>query len=84
MKCRGFFFKPLSYLTNTLNNQTEVRVDPYSFSDGQKSLSHINEKWFINLSSTIIPNIQVLFQLEGNFCLSVFNTDRLTVDFIKH
>jgi len=53
------------------------------FSDFKYDISNINNKWFINLSSTHIPdNIVSFLQLGGNFSLPVTNKTQLTTEFI--
>ena len=49
------------------------------------NLFSLRENWFVNLSSISIPEeIQSLLQLGDNFSLPFYNTDKLTIEFIKN
>lgn len=80
-----FSFKLLDGSSAGSGSQITVKINPDSYDDTQQSISNINKKWFINLSSTVIPtDIQRLIQLDENFSLPVVNTNKLTVEFIKN
>jgi len=65
------------------DNKIIIDIEPSLFSDSKYDISSINDKWFINMSSTHVPeNIKSLLQLGGNFSLPLTNKTKLTTDFI--
>lgn len=63
----------------------KIEINLASFIDKAQQPLQINNKWFINLSSTIIPNeVQSLLQLGDNFNLPITNNEKLTIEFIKN
>ncbi|XP_071642143.1 uncharacterized protein [Temnothorax longispinosus] len=79
-----FSFKPTHRLYNDKRTEIEIKVSPESFVDTQSTFMQINDKWFVNLSSTVIPkDIQCLLQLGNNFSLPVTNKNSVMIEFIK-
>ncbi|XP_071578466.1 uncharacterized protein [Temnothorax nylanderi] len=77
-----FSFEPLHAPPD--HSLIEVVISPDSVSEAPSTLNEINDKWFINLSSTSIPrDIQCLLQLGDNFSLPVAKPQYLTLEFIK-
>ncbi|KMQ88038.1 reverse transcriptase [Lasius niger] len=67
-----------------ISSINEVILNPTDFQDPSPSPLHIQNKWFVNLSSKHIPQeVQGLLQLGENFSLPTMNTDTITVEFIK-
>lgn len=67
---------------NKHSSDIEIKIDPISFRDTQYSLSNIDTKCFVNLSSTIIPEeVQSFLQLGDNFNLPATNNNKFTVEF---
>jgi len=65
------------------DNKMIIDIEPSLFSDIKYDISNINDKWFINLSSTHVPeNIKSLLQLGRNFSLPLTNKTKLTTNFI--
>jgi len=53
-------------------NDIKVLIDPHAFNNKHVfSLDHTNEKWFMNLSNSVIPRkVSTLLQLGQRFSLS--------------
>ncbi|XP_025264619.1 uncharacterized protein LOC112637990 [Camponotus floridanus] len=61
-----------------------IDIDPSSFSPRVSSFSELRKEWFVNLSSSIIPEVvQLLLQLGEKFCLPVVDKERTVVDLLK-
>lgn len=62
----------------------QITLKPSSFQDPSPSPLHINDQWFVDLSSTQIPTeVQGLLQLGENFCLPTNNEQKIVTEFIK-
>lgn len=72
-------------VVNNINNK-DIVIPPNKFSSKHiNPLGSTNEKWFINLTDTIIPtNVTNLLQLGSKFCLPFNNDKKLAIhEFIK-
>lgn len=59
-----FSFKPFDKSTNIHHRDSEIIIDPHTFKEKTQQSLNINDKWFVNLSSTTVPNeVQILLQL---------------------
>lgn len=59
-------------------------MDPSNFKISITSVFDKQDKWFVNLSNSIIPEeVQSLLQLGENFCLPNINKQKTTIDLIK-
>lgn len=73
----------LSFIPSTHSN-LKIDISPPPSTHPQNPFL-INDKWFINLSTTTIPiHIQSLLQLGDNFSLPFSNINKLTTEFIKN
>ena len=81
-----FKFSFLSNINSYLPSSHEISLHPSSFSNiHPPSPLQIRDKWFVNLSSTHIPNeVQGLLQLGGTFSLPCHNKDKIITEFIKN
>jgi len=69
--------------TNQVRDNIVVDIKPSMFINADYNTSRLNDKWFINLSSTTIPeNITSLLQLGDNFSLPVTSVTELATKFV--
>lgn len=62
----------------------EIILDPSNFKIPITFVFDKQDKWFVNLSNSIIPEeVQSLLQLGENFCLPNINKQKTTIDLIK-
>jgi len=67
------------------NNIFSVYLDPLKYADTPGMLLEPREKWFVNISNTVIPNDVIgLLQLGEGFCLPPDNKMNLLIEYIKH
>jgi len=67
-------------------NDINITIDPKKFSTKEGNfLEHTNNKWFINLSNTTIPQeISSLLQFGDRFCLPMLSNKKYAIhEFIK-
>lgn len=64
----------IEYYIHNPTNFTTVSIDPHNVIEKSvDTLSHTNNKWFINLTDTHIPaKVSNLLQLGDRFCLPQF------------
>jgi len=70
--------------TECSNNIYLVDLDPQEYVDTPRMLLEPREKWFVNISNTLIPDDVVgLLQLGEGFCLPPSNESHLLIEHIK-
>jgi len=67
------------------NNTFLVQLDPVKYTNITKKLLEPREKWFVNISNTVIPKEVIgLLQLGESFCLPPDNKNDLLIEYTKH
>jgi len=82
--CIDKFSSPISILPNP--NDIKISINPHEFNNKSNvSLDHTNNKWFLNLSNSVIPKeVSTLLQFGERFSLPThLNKKRAIHEFIK-
>jgi len=78
-QCTNNKFYVDKYSDTTMNRSNsddiKISIDPHEFKDKPIfSLDHTNEKWFLNLSNSVIPKeVSTLLQLGDRFSLPMYH-----------
>jgi len=78
-KCTNnkFYVNKFSEITNNINNldNIQISIDPHTFNDKPIfALDYTNNKWFLNLSNSVIPSkVFILLQLGESLSLPLYH-----------
>jgi len=81
--CLNKFNSPTNKPTSS--NDINISIDPYKFHESNDWLHHTNNKWFVYLSQSVIPQeVSTLLQFGDRFCLPTYINEKHAIhEFIK-